>query len=65
MLENLEIRLRVVAAKVTYREIARHIGITPQHLSRCLRYPLKPEMRDKITAAIDELRRATDVGDQS
>ena len=65
MLENLEIRLRVVAAKVTYRQIAHKIGVTPEYLSKCMRFPLRPEMSARITAAIDELRRATDVGDQS
>lgn len=62
MLENLEVRLRVVAAKVTYKEIARHIGVHPKHLSRCMRYPLKPEMRSRIEKAIDELRGNTDDG---
>ena len=56
MLENLEIRLRIVAEKITYQELARHIGITRQHLSRCLRYPLKPEMESRIRTALEELR---------
>ncbi len=65
MLENLEIRLRVVAAKVTYRQIAHQIGVTPEYLSKCMRFPLKPEMKARITAAINELRGSEDVRDQS
>lgn len=60
MLTNLEIRLRVVAAKLTYREIAHHIGVTPEYLSKCMRYELKPDMKERITAAIHDLRGETD-----
>ena len=52
-LENLEIRQLVDNKKLTYREIAKQIGICPEHLSRCMRYPLKPEMKSRIISAIN------------
>lgn len=56
-LENLEIRLLVSDMKLSYKEIASKIGISRQYLSKCLRYPLRPEMRDRILLAINELGR--------
>lgn len=63
MLENLEVRLQVVAAKITYRQIAQHLGVTPEYISRCMRYELKPEMKARILTAIDELRGGSDGGE--
>ena len=56
MLENIEIRRQVAEAKLTYREIAKKIGVTPVWLSRCMRKPLKPEMYVRIVSAIYDLR---------
>lgn len=55
-MENLEIRLLVADLKLSYKAIAGRIGVTPEYLSRCMRYPLKEEMRARIMAAIDALR---------
>ena len=55
--ENLEIRLLVADLKLSYRAIAAQIGVTPEYLSRCMRYPLKPEMYERIMAAIDALKK--------
>lgn len=55
-MENLEIRLLVADMKLTYKAIAKKIGICPEHMSRVMRYPLKPEMQARIMAAIDDLR---------
>lgn len=55
-MENLEIRLLVADMKLAYKEIAARIGVTPEYLSRCMRFPLKTEMRARIMAAVDELR---------
>ncbi len=41
--------------KLSYKAIAAQIGVTPEYLSRCLRYPLKEDMRVRIMAAIDVL----------
>ena len=55
-MENLEIRLIVADLRLTYKAIAARIGVTPEYLSRCLRFPLRPEMYSRIMAAIDDLR---------
>ena len=54
-MENLDVRLIVSDAKLTYKAIAKHIGVTPEHLSRCIRFRLKPDMRARILKAVDEL----------
>jgi hypothetical protein len=56
VLENLDVRLIVSDAKLTYKAIAAEIGVTRQYLSKCMRYPLKPEMRSKILDTVDGLR---------
>lgn len=55
-MENLDVRLIVADAKLSYKAIAKQIGVTPEWLSRCMRYPLKPEMRQRILDAVDQLR---------
>lgn len=55
-MENIEIRLVVSAMNLTYKEIASKIGVTRQYLSKCMRYPLKPEMESRIISAIESLR---------
>lgn len=55
-MENLDVRLIVADAKVTYKAIAARIGVTPEYLSRCMRFPLKPDMKERIIAAVDDLR---------
>lgn len=55
-MENLDVRLIVADAKLTYKAIAARIGVTRQYLSMCMRYPLKPEMKARIMAAVDDLR---------
>lgn len=54
-LENLEIRKLISEKNLKYKEIAARIGICPEHMSRVMRYPLKPEMQARIVAAIDDL----------
>lgn len=56
MLENIEIRMMVSEARLTYRQIARHIGVTSEYLSKCMRYPLKPTMYLRVVKAINDLR---------
>ena len=62
MLENIEIRRQVAEVPLRYKDIAKHIGVTPEYLSRCMRYPLKPDMYIRIVAAIYELRGSGDNG---
>ena len=56
MLENIEVRRQVAEVSLRYKDIAKQIGVTPEHLSRCMRYPLKPEMYIRIVTAIQCLR---------
>lgn len=46
----------VAEARLTYKAIAKRIGVTPEYLSRCMRYKLKPEMYIRIVTAIHDLR---------
>lgn len=55
-MENIEIRLVVSAMNLKYKDIASKIGVTRQYLSKCMRYPLKPEMESRIVSAIESLR---------
>ena len=59
-MKNLELRLMVSDAGLTYKRIAKQLGVTPEYLSRCMRFELKPEMRERIMTAIEELRRDVD-----
>ena len=52
-LENLEIRQMISEKNLTYKALAARIGITRQYLSTCMRYPLKPEMKARIMAAVE------------
>ena len=54
-MENLDIRVRVYDSGITYRQIAKKIGLTPEHLSHVMRFPLKKSDRKRITDAINEL----------
>ena len=62
-LENLEIRLAVQEAGLTFRLIAAQMNLTPEYLSNVLRKPLKPEMKKRIVDAINVLR-GGDVGNK-
>ena len=55
-MENLDVRLIVADANLTYKAISARVGVTPEYLSKCMRYPLKPEMKARIMAAVDDLR---------
>ncbi len=54
--ENLDIRMLVSEMKLTFKVIAERLDVTPEYLSRCMRYPLKPEMRARIMDVITDLR---------
>lgn len=56
VIENVGIRQVVAEAGVTYREIAKRIGLTPQYLSRVMRYPLKADMQLRIMRAVRDLQ---------
>ena len=54
--ENLDIRMLVSEMKLTFKSIAERLNVTPEYLSRCMRYPLKPEMRARIMDVITDQR---------
>lgn len=56
-MKNLDIRLKVSESGVTYKEIARVMGITPPYLSRLMASPLSEERKREILLAVDFLSR--------
>lgn len=54
-LNNLEIRKLVADSGISYKDIAKEIGVTPEWLSRCMRNQLRSEMEQAIRTAINEL----------
>ena len=54
--ENTILRLEIAKSGLRYKVIAARIGVTPEYLSRCMRFPLKPEMEKRIQRAIDDLK---------
>lgn len=55
-MNNLDIRLYVKDSGLLFKDVAEQMGVTPEYLSRVLRYQLKPEMRERILTAVRELR---------
>ena len=62
-MKNLDIRILVMDSGLLYRDIAREVGITPEWLSRCLSKDMKPEMRNRILQAVEDLRKREGQGD--
>ena len=52
---NEDLRLEIFKSGLTYREIAKQMGITYIWLSRAMSRKLTPEMRRRITEAIERL----------
>lgn len=59
-MKNLDIRITVADKGLTYRQIAKVMGVTPVYLSRVMAKELKPSMRTRILNAIDELERVAE-----
>ena len=55
-MNNLDIRLDVKDSGLLFKDVAEQMGVTPEYLSKVLRYKLKPEMRERILSAIRELK---------
>ena len=51
-MENIDVRIVVYNSGITYRTIAKEIGITPEHLSHLMRYPLSKKDRERILKAV-------------
>ncbi len=56
-MENLDIRIKVDADGLLYKDIAEEIGITDVHLSRLMSKKLTLENRERILTAINNLKR--------
>lgn len=54
--ENLDVRMLVSEMNLSFKSIAEKLGVTPEYLSRCMRYPLKPDMRARIMNAVTDLK---------
>ena len=54
--ENLDVRMLVSEMNLSFKSIAEKLGVTPEFLSRCMRYPLKPDMRARIMNAVTDLK---------
>ena len=55
-MENLDIRIAVKESGLTYKAIAREIGISPEWLCRLMKTGLSPENQIRIITAIDRLK---------
>lgn len=55
-MNNLDIRLYVKDSGLLFKDVAEQMGVTPEYLSRVLKYQLKPDMRERILTAVRELR---------
>lgn len=54
--KNTELRIEIARSGLKYKLIASRIGVTPEWLSRCMRFPLKPDMEARIRKAMDDLK---------
>ena len=64
-MNNLDIRLIVDNSKLTYRQIAKQIGITPEYLSGRMSKPLEQKMRERILTAIHDLTVSRETSQES
>lgn len=54
-MKNLDIRKAVSGNGLKYKDVAKVMGITPEHLSRLLRFTLTPEDKIRIMEAVEKL----------
>lgn len=55
-MKNLDIRITVNESGLTYKQIAKEIGISPEWLCRLMRNDLSPENKIRILTAIDRIK---------
>lgn len=53
---NAEIRRMIFDAELKFKDVAAAAGWSHEHLSRLLAYPLSDQNRQRITAAIEQLK---------
>ena len=59
-MENLNIRLMVKESGVTYRRIAKEIGVSTSYLSRIMSKPLSTKNQLRIMNALEKLKSGGD-----
>lgn len=57
-MKNLDIRKEVSGNGLRYKDVAKEIGVTPEHLSRLMRYTLSLENKERILKAVEKLKGA-------
>ena len=57
-MKNIDIRVLVSESGLTYKDIAEQMRISPEWLSRLMRYTLSPENRERILSAVMALKEA-------
>lgn len=57
-MNNLDVRIFIKDSGLLFKEVAEQMGVSRVYLSRVLKNELKPEMRDRILKAVNELRGA-------
>ena len=61
-MKNIDVRVLVSESGLTYKEIAAELNISPEWLSRLMRYTLSAENKARITAAVEKLKGAESDG---
>ena len=57
MYENLDVRMKINAAGLTFKDVAGKIGISSVHMSRLLSKPLNSKNWVRIMKAIEDLKK--------
>ena len=61
-MKNIDVRVLVSDSGLTYKAIAAEMNISPEWLSRLMRYTLSAENKARITAAVEKLKGAESDG---
>ena len=56
-MQNISTRVFISDTGLRYKDITQHMGITPEYLSRLMRYPLSASNAERIESAVKELLR--------
>lgn len=57
-MRNLDVRIIVDESGVTYKQIAKELGITPEWVSRLMAEELTSANRERILAALERIKEA-------
>ena len=55
-MNNVDIRMEIVAAGVKYYEVAEQMGIFPENLSRLFRHEMSIDKKNEVRAAINAIK---------